>query len=94
MECLKTNKICSSSNRKCKVCFLDECRRTLDMIDTQERIIKQEQLERLNRYLPERCKNCSFLEVIDIKSMKVKCFYRMKEECILRMKDKVGDNTI
>lgn len=83
-ECLITNKICPFNNRKCKVCYLDECKEVMRMLDIQERNIRKEQLERLRSNLPEQCEHCPHLEVIDLKNMKVKCFYRVKNKCLLK----------
>ena len=34
--CLKDNKVCSVQGQKCKNCKLDDCGRTIEMIETQE----------------------------------------------------------
>lgn len=81
-ECLITNEVCI--RKKCKICTFDTNKEVLNMLEIQERNIRKEQLEKLNKNLPEQCKNCSFLEVLDLKHMKVKCFYRVKEGCILK----------
>lgn len=80
-QCLITNEVCKT--KKCKVCTFDSHKEVLNMLDIQEKHIRKEQIEKLKRNLPEQCKNCSFLEVLDLKSMKVKCFYRIKD-CILK----------
>ena len=35
-QCLIDNKVCSVQGQKCKECKLDDCRRTVEMIETQE----------------------------------------------------------
>ena len=35
MECLKTDKICPNTNKKCKTCILDECKGALKMLEIQ-----------------------------------------------------------
>ena len=82
LKCLETNKICSSSNKKCKECKLDTCKGIINMIDIQEENIRKEKIEKLNKQLPEQCRNCSFLEIIDLNRQKVKCFYLVKNKCL------------
>ena len=81
-QCLTTNEVCKV--KKCKVCTFDTCKEVFNMLDIQERNTRKEQLEKLKRNLPGQCKNCSFLEVIDLKNMKVKCFYRAKNKCLIK----------
>ena len=83
-ECLITNKVCSESNRKCKICAFSDCKEVLNMLDVQEKYINKERLQKLKRNLPEQCKNCSFLEVINLEKQKIRCFYRAKDRCILK----------
>ena len=81
MECLETNKVCTNINKKCKVCMLDDCKKTFKIIELQEKKEKEENIKRIETKLPETCKRCSFLEIVDKKI--VKCFYRVKGKCIL-----------
>ena len=81
MRCLETNEVCSNTNKKCKECYLDSCYKVLDI---QEKNYRKEQLQRLKKHLPEQCKNCSFLEVINLEKMEVRCFYRVKDKCTLK----------
>ena len=83
-KCLITNEICSNTNKKCKTCKLDECNEVFNMLDIHEKNIQKEQLDRLKRKLPEQCRNCSFLEIINSEHYKVKCFYKIKNKCILK----------
>ena len=50
--------------------------------------------EYFNKYLkieyPE-CKGCAFLNVISYKDKKCKCFYMVKDRCILRGKNEIRD---
>lgn len=82
--CLKDNKVCSVQGRKCKNCKLDDCRRTIEMIETQETSEDKWKKKLINVQLPKQCKNCSFLEVIDLDKQIVRCPYRIKDRCILR----------
>lgn len=84
MKCLLTNEVCSNTNKRCKECNLDDCKKVLQMIDIQEKNIRLEQMDRLKKWLPEECKNCSHLEIINLNRMKVRCFYRIKEKCVLK----------
>ena len=35
-QCLIDNKVCPIQGKKCKECKLDDCKRTIEMIETQE----------------------------------------------------------
>lgn len=82
LECIRTNIICPQNDRKCKVCKLDSCKEVIQMLYIQEKHINKELKERLIKNLPGPCKKCPFLEVIDLKHQKVKCFYLVKNECL------------
>ena len=84
MKCLDTGKVCSNTNKKCKECMLDECRGVFKMLEIQEKHIREEQLERLNKYLPKECVNCPHLEIINLRNMEVRCFYKVKDKCTLK----------
>lgn len=83
LKCLEINKICSESNRKCKTCKLDSCKETMKLIEEVEKDEEKKILNKLYKELPEQCRHCSFLEVVDLEKMKVKCFFRIKEKCLL-----------
>ena len=83
MECLETNKICSESNKKCKICKLDNCKEVINMIETQEEREYRFKLDCIKAQLPEQCKNCSFLNVINLYEQKIYCSYRIKDKCII-----------
>ena len=82
LRCLETDKICSEQNRKCKNCKLDSCKETIKLIEDQEKDIQEKLLKKLYKDLPEQCRHCSFLEVIDLRHQKVRCFYLIKNECL------------
>lgn len=84
MECLLTDKVCSNSNKKCKVCALDNCKGVLSMIDIQEKKKREIQMNRLKRQLPEKCQECGLLEIINLDKGKVRCFYNVNGKCMLR----------
>lgn len=83
MECLKTNKICSEQNKKCKICALENCRNTLLTIDKAYELEVEAKKEQIERKYPE-CGKCSFLEKRE--GNKIYCFYRCKDECLLKDK--------
>lgn len=83
-QCLIDNKICSEQNRKCKNCKLDDCRRTIQMIEDEQKWIDKNNLEKLRNRLPEECKDCSFLEIVNLTKQKVHCAYRIKNKCLLK----------
>ena len=83
MKCLKDDKVCSNMNKKCKVCVLDDCKKLMSTIEYYEKQKEQARLNRLKRQLPLECANCTMLEIINIDTEKVKCFYRINNKCIL-----------
>ena len=84
MECLITDKICSNSNKKCKVCMLDSCKGVIKIMDMQERKEQEIKMSRLKRELPDKCQNCSLLEIVNLDKGKVRCFYYTNKGCILK----------
>lgn len=86
MECLETNKVCTNINKRCKICILDDCKKTLNTIELQEKKERQEELSKIENNLPDECKNCTLLEITNKST--VKCFYRMNGECILNERRK------
>ena len=84
MICLETNKICGEQNIKCKQCKLNDCREVINMIETQEDREDRFKLKCIKAQLPEQCKNCSFLEVIDLRKQKVYCPYMIKDKCLIK----------
>ncbi len=87
-QCLIDNKICSEQNRKCKVCKLNSCQEVERMIEEEQKWIDKSNLEKLKQRLPEECKNCSFLEIVNLTKQKVHCAYRIKNRCLITMKKK------
>lgn len=87
IRCLETDRVCSNTNKKCNICPLDDCRNTLHILEEEERMywLTKEELfnKKIQREYPE-CQNCSFLERRG--DNEVYCFYRAKEECLLRNK--------
>lgn len=86
-QCLIDNKVCSEQNRKCKNCKLNDCRRTEQMIEDQQKYIDKENLKKLRNKLPEECKNCSMLQIVNLTRQKVYCAYRIKNRCLLGRKE-------
>ena len=84
VQCLKDNKICSNTNKRCKECVFDECKEVINMNEEIQKYEDLENLEKINRELPEQCKNCSFLEVINLRKGKVFCPYMIKERCLIK----------
>jgi hypothetical protein len=82
-KCLIDNKICAVQGQKCKNCKLDDCRKVIEMIETQEEREYKWKRKLIDAQLPEQCKNCSFLEIIDITKQTVRCPYMLKN-CVLK----------
>ena len=84
IQCLIDNKICPNGNKKCKVCKFDSCEEVLDMIDEEQKYKDNDKLKQIKNELPEHCKNCSFLEVIDLDNQVVRCPYLVKNKCLIK----------
>ena len=84
IQCLIDNKICPNGNKKCKVCKFDSCEEVLDMIDEEQKYKDNDKLKQIKNELPEHCKNCSFLEVIDLDNQIVRCPYLVKNKCLIK----------
>lgn len=84
VQCLIDNKICPNGNKKCKVCKFDSCEEVLDMIEEEQKYEDLENMRKLKKDLPEQCKNCSFLEIINLREGKVFCPYKIKERCLIK----------
>ena len=84
IPCLKDNKVCSNTNKRCKECVFDECKEVIKMDEEIQKYEDLEKLDKLNKELPEQCKNCSFLEVINLDKKIVYCPYMIKDKCIIK----------
>lgn len=82
MECLETNKICTV--KKCKICALENCKETLNMIDYNEKRLYEKKLKLIREQLPISCRDCSFLEVINLDKQVVRCAYLVKDKCLIK----------
>lgn len=83
-QCLIDNKVCPIQGKKCKECKLDDCKRTIEMIETQKQAEERWEINNIKKSLPEQCKNCSFLSITNLREHKVYCPYMMKDRCILK----------
>ena len=84
IQCLIDNKICPNGNKKCKVCKFDSCEEVLNMIEEEQKYNDKWKLKQIKHELPEQCKNCSFLEVIDLDNQVVRCPYLVKDKCLIK----------
>lgn len=83
-QCLIDNKVCPIQGKKCKECKLDDCKRTIEMIETQEEREDKWKRKLIKVQLQEQCKNCSFLEVISLDEQIVRCPYLVKNKCLIK----------
>ena len=83
-KCLIDNKVCAVQGQKCKECKLDDCRRTIEMIETQEESEDNWKRKLIDVQLPEQCRSCFFLEVIDLDKQIVRCPYLVKNRCLIK----------
>lgn len=83
-KCLIDNKVCPATNKRCKNCSLEDCKRIIEMIEIQEERDSKWKRKLINVQLPEQCKNCSFLEVIDLDRQIVRCPYLVKNKCLIK----------
>lgn len=51
--------------------------------ETQEQRIERRKISLVKAQLPEKCRDCVFLEIIDLDKQKVRCPY-MIEKCIIK----------
>ena len=84
LPCIKSKEVCSNTNKKCKECVFDECKEVINMNEEEQKYEDLENIRKLKKELPEQCKNCSFLEVINLREGKVFCPYRIKERCLIK----------
>ena len=59
-QCLIDNKVCPIQGKKCKECKLDDCKRTIEMIETQEEREENWKRKLINVQLPERLQRLFF----------------------------------
>ena len=92
-QCLINDKICSVQEQKCKDCKLDDCRRIIEMIETQENRENKFKLKCLINQLPRQCKiisengvqkPCSLLQIVDLDKQIVRCSYLIKDKCLIK----------
>lgn len=83
-QCLIDNKVCAVQGQRCKDCKLDDCRKVIEMIETQEEKEIKRKKKLIEVQLPEQCKSCSFLEVIDLDNQIVRCPYLVKNKCLIK----------
>ena len=83
VQCLKDNKVCSNTNKKCKECVFDECKEVINMNEEIQKYEDLENMRKLKKELPEQCKNCSFLDIINSREGKVYCSYMIKDRCMI-----------
>ena len=86
MECLITNKIRLVSNKKCKICKLEDCKNIFDILEEEEKMLFETEKSKFNKELKKEypeCLNCPFLEIEDLEKKKARCFYRVKNKCML-----------
>ena len=81
-ECLKTNKVCSNCNKKCKECKLDDCKETIKMENRLEKLEYNDRIKAIKAQLPKMCKECRFLQIINLDKQIVYCPYMIKDCCL------------
>lgn len=86
-ECLETNIVCDNCNRLCKDCKLDKCKETIKMIDRLEEKEYNFKIKKIKAQLPQICKNCGLLQILDLDKQIVYCPYKIKNKCILKGED-------
>ena len=59
-QCLIDNKVCPIQGKKCKECKLDDCKRTIEMIETQEEREEKWKRKLINVQLPQRLQRLFF----------------------------------
>ena len=54
VQCLIANKICSNTNKRCKICRFDDCKEVLNMTEEVQKYEEKYKLNKLREELPER----------------------------------------
>lgn len=54
------------------------------MIEDEEKYENIALLEKLKRNLPNECRECAQLKIINLRQQKVYCPYRIKDKCIIK----------
>lgn len=83
-QCLIDNRVCSIQGQKCQNCKLDDCRHTIEMLEKVEDKETKWKRKLIEVQLPEQCKNCPFLEIIDLNNQIVRCSYLVKNKCLIK----------
>lgn len=83
-KCLIDNKVCPATNKRCKNCSLEDCKRIIEMIEIQEERDSKWKRKLIDVQLPEQCRSCSFLEVINLDKQIVRCPYLVKNKCLIK----------
>ena len=83
-KCLETNIVCSNCNKQCKNCKLDECKETIKMIDRLEEKEHDFKIRKIKAQLPQKCKECGLLQILDLDNQKVYCPYMINNKCLLK----------
>lgn len=85
-KCLIDNIICPEQNRRCDVCKLNSCAEVMKMLDDELKYIDKSNLAKLKKNLPKECRECRFLEIINLTQHRVYCPYRVNNRCLIEMK--------
>lgn len=54
------------------------------MIDYNEKRLYEKKLKLIREQLPITCRDCSFLEVINLDKQVVRCAYLVKDKCLIK----------
>ena len=87
-RCLETNIVCSNCNKLCKDCKLDECKQTIKMIDRLEEKEYDFKIKKIKAQLPQMCKECSLLQILNLDKQLVYCPYRINNRCLIKRGEK------
>ena len=82
-RCLETNIVCGNCNKKCKDCKLDERKETIKMIDRLEEKEYSFKIKKIKAQLPQMCKNCGLLQILNLDTQLVYCPYKIKGKCLI-----------
>ena len=82
-RCLETNIVCSNCNKLCKDCKLDKCKETIKMIDRLEEKEYSFKIKKIKAQLPQMCKNCGLLQILNLDTQLVYCPYKIKDKCLM-----------
>lgn len=87
IRCLETNKVCPNTNKKCKECVFDDCKKAIKAVEEDMKEKEKNKIARLQTNLAveyKDCENCTIRETLNLDKQKLYCPYMIRERCVLK----------